>query len=92
MTGFRDPKFIIAYTIIIGFAAAYIHNPDDTMKGALIAAFAGAWGYYLGSSNGSNVVREQVGQALAIAAAAQPSADRPDVVLKPGETAQAGDR
>lgn len=84
-----EPRFIIAYSIIIGFAIAYAHNPDDTMKGALIAAFAGAWGYYLGSSNSSNTVREQVGKALDIAAAAQPSVPQPDVLLEPGETAQA---
>lgn len=89
MINFLDPKFLIAYTIILGFAAAYIYNPSETMNGALIAAFAGAWGYYLGSSNSSNAVREQVGKALDIAAAAQPTPPEPDVTLKPGETAQA---
>lgn len=89
MSAFADPKFVIAYTIILGFAAAYIFHPSETMNGALIAAFAGAWGYYLGSSNSSNAVREQVGKALDIAAAAQPSPPIPDVTLKPGETAQA---
>lgn len=89
MTGFLDPKFAIAFTIILGFAAAYVHSPDDTMKGALIAAFAGAWGYYLGSSNSSNQVREQVGKALDLAAANSPAPPEPDVMLKPGETAQA---
>lgn len=88
---FRDPRFVIAYTIIVGFAAAYVHSPDDTMKGALIAAFAGAWGYFLGSSSSSNTVREQVGKALDIAAANSPPPP-PDVVLKPGETAQAEER
>lgn len=88
---FRDPRFVIAYTVILGFAAAYIHSPDDTMKGALIAAFAGAWGYYLGSSSSSNTVREQVGKALDIAKANSPTAP-PDVMLEPGETARAEDR
>jgi hypothetical protein len=86
---FLDPKFLIAYTIILGFGAAYIHKPDDTMNGALIAAFAGAWGYYLGSSNSSNAVREQVGKALDLAAANSPIQQQADVILKPGETAQA---
>lgn len=90
MSDYKDPKFLIAYTIILGFAAAYINQPDQVMQGALIAAFAGAWGYYLGSSNSSNVVRDQVGKALDIAAAAQPSQPA-DVMLKPGETAQAED-
>ena len=88
----RDPKFIIAYTIIACFMAAYIRHPTETMNGALIAAFAGAWGYYLGSSNSSNVVREQMGKALDIAAAAQPAAPPRYVTLKPGETAQAEPR
>lgn len=88
---FRDPRFVIAYTIILGFAAAYIHKPDETMKGALIAAFAGAWGYFLGSSSSSNAVREQVGKALDLAAANAPPTPA-DVVLKPGETAQAESR
>ena len=91
MSGFLDPKFAIAYTIILGFAAAYIWNPSETMNGALIAAFAGAWGYYLGSSNSSNQVREQVGKALDIAAANSPAPPSPDVILEPGETAQAKD-
>lgn len=64
MKGFADPKFVIAYTIVIGFAAAYVYNPSDTMNGALIAAFAGAWGYYLGSSNSSNHVRAQIDKVL----------------------------
>ena len=72
VTTFKDPKFVIAYTIILGFASAYIYNPSETMNGALIAAFAGAWGYYLGSSNSSNAVREQVGQALDLASKVAP--------------------
>lgn len=74
MSTFRDPKFVIAYTIILGFAAAYIYRPDDTMNGALIAAFAGAWGYYLGSSNSSSAVRDQVGRSLDIAKGLLPPA------------------
>lgn len=85
---FRDPRFVIAYTIIVGFAAAYVHNPDDTMKGALIAAFAGAWGYFLGSSSSSGVIRDQVGKALDLAVANAPPPPA-DIVLKPGETAKA---
>lgn len=86
---FRDPRFVVAYTIILGFAVAYIHNPSDTMNGALIAAFAGSWGYYLGSSSGASNTREQVGKALDLATSLSPSTAKPDVILKPGETAQA---
>lgn len=90
MNGFADPKFVIAYTIILGFALAYIHNPSETMNGALIAAFAGAWGFYLGSSSGSSIVREQVGKALDLAAAATPPPPTPDISLAPGEKATVG--
>lgn len=86
---FRDPRFVIAYTIIIGFAVAYIWNPSDTMNGALIAAFAGAWGYYLGSSSVTGQQRDLASKAVDLAAAVLPSPPTPDVVLKPGETAQA---
>jgi len=81
---FRDPKFVIAYTIILGFAAAYICNPSDTMNGALIAAFAGAWGYYLGSSNGSSQQRENTSKALDLAAA-NSAPILPNISLAPGE-------
>jgi hypothetical protein len=90
MTPFLDPKFVIAYTIILGFALAYIHEPSETMNGALIAAFAGAWGFYLGSSNSSSVIREQAGKALDLALSTAPTPPQPDIALKPGETATVG--
>lgn len=86
---FRDPKFAIAYTIITAFFVAYINDPSETMNGALIAAFAGAWGYYLGSSSSSGQIREQMGKVIDIAAASAPEPTKPDVTLQPGETAQA---
>lgn len=80
MSALKDPRFLIASTIIGGFFVAYIFNPSDTMNGALIAAFAGAWGYYLGSSNSSSQVREQVGKALDVAAAATAATEKPQEV------------
>jgi len=89
MTGLRDPKFVISLIVLGIFAWAFASNvSDDTMKGAIIGALNVVAGYWLGSSNSSNTVREQVGKALDIAAAAQPTA-QPDVILHPGETAQA---
>lgn len=82
---FRDPRFVVAYTIIVGFAVAYIHNPSDTMNGALIAAFAGAWGYYLGSSSGASTTREQVGKALDLAANATSASDQGGIAGKAAE-------
>jgi hypothetical protein len=51
----------VTAAVIGGFFMAYVLNwfQGDTealnlMNGALIAAFAGAWGYWLGSSSGSD--------------------------------------
>ena len=82
-----NPRFAVALLIVGLFAWAFGENTSDqTMVGALIGAFNLAIGYYLGSSNASHVAREQVGEALKIANAANPT---PDVILKPGEIAQA---
>ena len=93
LPGWPTPQFVIALAVIGIFAFAFIHRPDDeTMKGALIAGFAGAWGYYLGSSNSSARLRDTQDETLAIAKQALlalPSSARPDVTLQPGETAQA---
>jgi len=67
-----DPRLLITLLLIGLFAWAYSANTDDdTMKGALIAAFAGAWGYWLGSSRGSADNAARADKALDIAAAAQ---------------------
>lgn len=79
---FRDPRFVIAYTIILLFAGAYAYRPDATMNGALIAAFAGAWGFYLGSSSSSAKQADATSKALDIAAAAQTG---PATPLQPGQ-------
>ena len=90
MSDWLNPRFFMALMIVALFAWAYAENvSDQTMIGALIGAFNMAIGYYLGSSNSSNAVREQVGKALDLAAANSPTPPEPDVVLKPGETAQA---
>lgn len=91
MSEFLNPRFAISLIVLCIFGWAFGENvSDDTMKGAIIGALNVVAGYWLGSSNSSNAVREQVGKALDIAAAAQPSQPA-DVMLKPGETAQAED-
>ena len=89
MTTFHDPRFVIAYTIILLFAGAYIFHPSETMNGALIAAFAGAWGFFLGSSSGAAKQADNAGKALDLAAASPGAPAKPDVTLEPGHTAQA---
>ena len=82
MVTFRDPRFVIAYTIILGFMAAYVQNPSDTMNGALIAAFAGAWGYFLGSSQGSSDKNSIIATH---AATAKPTLDLTGAELPPAQ-------
>lgn len=58
-------RAVVALLIIGAFLAAYLLDPaDETMKGALIAAFAGAWGYYLGSSQGAHENREALNRIV----------------------------
>lgn len=83
-----DARFIIAFSIICLFAYAFVRAPeDDTMKGALIAAFAGAWGYFLASTQSQHKLREQMGQALDLANRAQPdvAVEKADKVVVDGE-------
>lgn len=85
---FRDPRFAIAMVIIILFAWAYYHSPTQEMAGALIAAFSGAWGYFLGSSSGAAKNADNTGKALDLAATVAPPAPAPAAVtLDPGQSA-----
>lgn len=54
MKTWNSPPLAVSVALIGLFAFAYISDPsDEAMKGALIAGFAAAWGYWLGSSSGS---------------------------------------
>lgn len=65
---FADPRFIITAAIILLFGIAYVHNQgDEAIKGALITAFAAAYGYWLGSSKGAQSQTENVSKALDLA-------------------------
>ncbi len=66
-----DPKVLIALVIISYFGLAYMADPkDDTLKGALIAAFAGAWGFFLGSSSGAQQANKRADKAIEVAQSA----------------------
>lgn len=59
--GMGDIRSWVTVALILGFFAAYtlnaLRNDNEAMNlmnGALIAAFAGAWGYWLGSSSASS--------------------------------------
>lgn len=61
---------VIGLILVLGFMAAYFREatPDQMMKGALVGAFATAYGYWLGSSKGSsdkNTALSQLANAAA---------------------------
>lgn len=90
--GWPTEQFFIALVVLSMFAWAYARSSDDaTMRGALIAGFAGAWGYFLGSSAGAKGSAARTDGALAIAQQAMDKLPdkNPSTILKPGETAQA---
>ena len=71
MSGLGDPRFVI--TLLIGalFAYAYAQDPSDqAMKGALIAAFSAAYGFWLGSKDKEKAT-ENTGKAFDAILAAQ---------------------
>lgn len=54
MKEWRDPKLFLSVLLIGLFAFGYFRDGDsEQMEGAVIAAFAAAYGYWLGSSSGS---------------------------------------
>lgn len=79
--GWPNQELIIAFAVIGLFAFAFAQDPaDETMKGALIAGFAGAWGFFLGSSNGARRANDRADVAADTAnvlAYKAPTADQP---------------
>lgn len=91
---FLTPKFVVALVAVMIFAWAYGANVgDETMKGAIIGGFNLALGFYLGSTSGASRATDNTQAAFraieATAKAGTPIDPKPDVLLKPGETAQA---
>lgn len=76
MTEFRDPKAWVTVALIGLFAWAFGENPqDEQMRGALIAAFAAAYGYWLGNNASQSKATDNTGEAfraIMAAAAARP--------------------
>jgi hypothetical protein len=71
MSGLSDPRFIITLLIGMLFAFAYAQDPSDqAMKGALIAAFSAAYGFWLGSKDKEKAT-ENTGKAFDAILAAQ---------------------
>lgn len=72
--GWPSAREIMAFAVVGLFAFAFISNPkDQTIVGALIAAFAGAWGFYLGGSKvGSDTATKNADTLAARATEPQP--------------------
>lgn len=60
-----DPRVFITLALIGLFAFAYINDPSDqAMKGALIAAFAAAYGFWIGASKTGGELAQKNAEAL----------------------------
>lgn len=86
MSAWFEPRFIITLLLIGLFGFAYWHDPaDQAMKGAIIAAFSAAYGFWIGSKQNEKST-ENVGKAFdAIAAAAnsQPAGPIDATIVNP---------
>lgn len=86
-----DPRFFIAGAIILLFAFAFARETDQQTRnilvGAIVAAFAGAWGYYLGSSNSASQANDRAERVTEIAHAAMRQ-QRPPAPRNPAEAAE----
>ncbi len=83
MSGWNDPRFVITMLLIGLFGYAYIQDSsDEAMKGAIIAAFSTAYGFWLASKDKEQSTAN-TGKALDAIRAAQESTPLTD---KPMET------
>lgn len=75
MSQWLEPRFVITLLLILLFGYAYAQEPaDQAMKGAIIAAFSAAYGFWLGTRSNDKAT-ENTGKAFdAITAAAQAGA------------------
>lgn len=87
MRQFGEPRFVITLLLIGLFGFAYIHDPaDQAMKGAIIAAFSAAYGFWIGSKQNEQA-SENTGKAFsAIEAAARAGTPSDPDALHPGDT------
>lgn len=59
-----DPQTVIAIMVMMMFGAVYWQNPhDESLKGAVITAFAAAYGYFIGSSAGAKRANDRLANA-----------------------------
>ncbi len=88
--GWPNAREVMAFGVVALFAYAFIQNPQDqTIVGALIAAFAGAWGFYLGGSKvGSDTAEKNAASVVETAKATVPTSSEPQSVVVTNSPAQ----
>lgn len=61
----NNPKLVVSLLLIGLFGYAFLHNPnDETMKGAVILAFATAYGFWLGKNDSDDTRSANTGKAF----------------------------
>jgi hypothetical protein len=79
--GWPNARELMAFSVVGLFAFGFASNPhDQTIVGALIAAFAGAWGFYLGGSKVGADTATKNADTLAARASEAPSGTPADPV------------
>ncbi len=87
MINFAEPRFVITLLLIGLFGFAYLHDPSDqAMKGAIIAAFSAAYGFWIGSKQNDEATRNTGEAFKAITATAQAGVKTDDSALQSGDT------
>lgn len=86
------PRLAVSAAIIVYFGWAVIVHWSAGIEQTVTNLAMMVVGYWLGSSKGSADNNVTVGKALDLAAANTPTPPEPDIMLKPGETAQAEGR
>ena len=86
MNQWAEPRFLITLMLIGLFGFAYLQDPSDqAMKGAIIAAFSAAYGFWIGSKENEKAT-ENTGRAFEAIKEAQRSQPTSDDALHPGDT------
>ena len=86
MKHYTEPRFVITLLLIGLFGFAYVDDPSDqAMKGAIIAAFSAAYGFWIGSM-GNEEATANTGKAFdAIKEAARAGTKTDADAIHPGD-------
>lgn len=90
MSQWLEPRFIITLLLIGLFGFAYLNDPaDQAMKGAIIAAFSAAYGFWIGSKNNEQATANtgKAFEAITAAAKSTPGPSDPGA-LHAGDTVE----